>query len=270
MTLILGSGQRLIPCTSTRLISDFTSDERKALYEYVITHTVKPDIGRDITDINKPKLQDKDSKEMSVLEMLVQERNLKRRRAKHRGVHTNKKSHVEILREVIDQQMEIYTDYIMEQQDISSTANKYSSAQDFNTDSHKQQQIETNPYERPSASTYFTQNEKNGHHQTNMTYDQRQENMVDKNYSRSIKHKKHERHSPYSRETSKKSKRSEHRHRSRSKDYKSHKKHKHHKSKDRHVKKKHKSRDRDRSSQERSRSKYSNSKTKDSYWSKDR
>ena len=46
--------------------------------------------------------------------MLIQERNLKRRRAKHRGVHTNKKSHIEVLREVIQQQMELYSDYLTE------------------------------------------------------------------------------------------------------------------------------------------------------------
>lgn len=60
------------------------------------------------------KSQDKDDKKLSFLELLVQERNLKRRRAKHRGVHTNKRSHTEILREVINQQMELYVDYMME------------------------------------------------------------------------------------------------------------------------------------------------------------
>lgn len=269
MTLIIGSDQRLIPRTSTRLISDFTSDERKALYEYAITHTVKPDIGRDITDINRPKPQDKDNKEMSLLEMLVQERNLKRRRAKHRGVHTNKKSHIEILREVINQQMEIYTDHILEQQNVSLTESTYCPEQDSSTDSKKHQLHVANYYENPSVSTYFSHNEKNGHHQVNTIYDQRKKSDADKSHSRSIKYNKHERRSPHMKETSKKAKRSERKHRSRSKDCKSHKKHKH-KSKDRHVRKKHKSRDRDRSVEETSRSKYSDVRTKDSYWSKDR
>jgi hypothetical protein len=35
-------------------MSDFNSDERKAMYEYVISNTVAPDIGQDITNINKP------------------------------------------------------------------------------------------------------------------------------------------------------------------------------------------------------------------------
>ena len=53
--ILIGDDERLIPQTSDRLISDFTSDERKTMYEYVIAHTVAPDIGQhDITDINKP------------------------------------------------------------------------------------------------------------------------------------------------------------------------------------------------------------------------
>ncbi|XP_066597037.1 U11/U12 small nuclear ribonucleoprotein 48 kDa protein-like [Prorops nasuta] len=111
----LGMGQRLIPRTSNRLLTDFTSDERKALYEYVIANTVAPDIGSDITDLNKPKSETKADKETAYLELLAQERNLKRRRAKHKGVHTNKKSQTEILREIIHQQMEMYAEYLEEQ-----------------------------------------------------------------------------------------------------------------------------------------------------------
>ncbi|XP_043597693.1 U11/U12 small nuclear ribonucleoprotein 48 kDa protein-like [Bombus pyrosoma] len=113
-TLKIGLGERLIPRTSNRIFTDFTCDERKILYDYVISNTVKPDIGHDITDIQKLKSQDKEDKKLSFLELLIQERNLKRRRAKHRGVHTNKKSHIEVLREVIQQQMELYIDYITE------------------------------------------------------------------------------------------------------------------------------------------------------------
>jgi len=48
---MIGIGERLIPRTSDRLLTDFTSDERKALYDYVISNTAKPDIGQDIADI---------------------------------------------------------------------------------------------------------------------------------------------------------------------------------------------------------------------------
>ncbi|XP_054001005.1 U11/U12 small nuclear ribonucleoprotein 48 kDa protein-like isoform X1 [Hylaeus anthracinus] len=108
-TMKVGSGERLIPRTSDRIFTDFTSDEKKVLYEYVVSNTVKIDIGHDITDDHNLKSDDKEDRKLSFLELLVQERNLKRRRAKHRGVHTNKKSNTEILREVINQQMELYT-----------------------------------------------------------------------------------------------------------------------------------------------------------------
>lgn len=45
-------GERLVPRTSDRIVIDFTSEERRALYDYVIANTTKPDIGKDIADIN--------------------------------------------------------------------------------------------------------------------------------------------------------------------------------------------------------------------------
>ncbi|XP_051157233.1 U11/U12 small nuclear ribonucleoprotein 48 kDa protein-like isoform X2 [Leptopilina boulardi] len=112
--MLLGVGDQMIPRTSNRIFSSFTSDERTAIYDYVIANTQKLNIGQDIADLNKTK-EKKEEKFISYLDLLVQERNLKRRRAKHRGVHTNKKSHVEVLREVIEQQMEIFKEYLSEQ-----------------------------------------------------------------------------------------------------------------------------------------------------------
>ncbi|XP_043269655.1 U11/U12 small nuclear ribonucleoprotein 48 kDa protein-like [Venturia canescens] len=109
----IGASGRLIPRTSDRLVADFTREERCAMYEYVIANTVEPDIGDDIADINKPKSSSIGQKS-SYLELLAQERNLKRRRAKYRGVHTNKKSQIEILREVVNQQMEMLAEYVSE------------------------------------------------------------------------------------------------------------------------------------------------------------
>ncbi|CAD1479542.1 unnamed protein product [Heterotrigona itama] len=130
----LGSDERLIPRTSNRIFTDFTCDERKILYDYVTSNTVKPDIGHDITDIQKLKSHDKEHKKLSFLELLIQERNLKRRRAKHRGVHTNKKSHIEVLREVIQQQMKLYSDYLTERttddKTITETQNSNNSPND--------------------------------------------------------------------------------------------------------------------------------------------
>ncbi|XP_033219689.1 U11/U12 small nuclear ribonucleoprotein 48 kDa protein-like isoform X2 [Belonocnema kinseyi] len=112
--MISGIGERLIPRTSDRIFIDFTGDERKAIYDYVVANTQKVDIGHDIADLNQTKSKES-QKSISYLELLAQERNLKRRRAKHRGVHTNKKSHVEVMREVIEQQMEMFKEYLVEQ-----------------------------------------------------------------------------------------------------------------------------------------------------------
>ncbi|GAB1865128.1 U11 u12 small nuclear ribonucleoprotein 48 kDa [Camponotus japonicus] len=243
----IGIGERLIPRTSDRLLTDFTSDERKALYDYVISNTAKPDIGQDIADIGNLKHQEKQDKELSFLELLVQERNLKRRRAKHRGVHTNKKSHVEILRELINQQMEIYTDYMLEQnnsdhvQTIESNDSNHEATQDkteclykvFHTSSRNYDDL----YSRGRNDHYSSKRD-----------EIKREHSEEKDYHRSRDHNRQER---YSDETYKKHRRSEHR-KSHSKDRKSHKKSKHRSKdryKDRHHEKKHKSQNRDKSSE---------------------
>ncbi|XP_058809449.1 U11/U12 small nuclear ribonucleoprotein 48 kDa protein-like [Phymastichus coffea] len=110
--LNIGTDEKLIPKTSDRLTSDFTRDERKAIYEYVVAHTLAPDVGQDIADLNKP--EKKEERSASLLELIAQERNLKRRKTRYRGVHTNKKSHLEIMREVVQQQMEMYKEYLAE------------------------------------------------------------------------------------------------------------------------------------------------------------
>ncbi|KOX68303.1 U11/U12 small nuclear ribonucleoprotein 48 kDa protein [Melipona quadrifasciata] len=132
LTLMIGSDERLIPRTSNRIFTDFTCDERKVLYDYVTANTVKHDIGYDITDIQKLRSQDKEHKKVSFLELLIQERNLKRRRAKHKSVHTNKKSHIEVLREVIQQQMELYSDYVTETHTTNRDEKTITEAQNSN------------------------------------------------------------------------------------------------------------------------------------------
>lgn len=52
------------------------------------------------------------SKGNPFLEDLALQRDLKRRRVKHRGVHTNKKSHSEVIREVIEQQTDMFAEYV--------------------------------------------------------------------------------------------------------------------------------------------------------------
>ncbi|XP_011499548.1 PREDICTED: U11/U12 small nuclear ribonucleoprotein 48 kDa protein-like, partial [Ceratosolen solmsi marchali] len=119
--LNIGIDEKLIPQTSDRFMSDFTTDERKILYEYVVSNTIAPNIGQDITNINKPEKTNKQC--IPIIELLAQERNLKRRRAKHRGVHTNKKSHTEILRELVQQQMEMFKEHVSKQFGNSSCEN---------------------------------------------------------------------------------------------------------------------------------------------------
>lgn len=241
-----GIGERLIPRTSNRLLTEFTSDERKALYDYVISNTAKPDIGQDIAVIDNLKQEQKD-KELSSLELMAQERNLKRRSAKHRGVHTNKKSHVEILREVINQQMEIYTDYMCEQNNSDHVQSI--EPDDSNHETIEQQDKTERLYkEFHTCSRNFDDlhsRERNGHY-SNKRDDLKREHSEEKDYYRS---RNRDRHEKYSDETYRKHRRAEHIKSSHSRDRKSHKKNKH-RSKDRHKdrhEKKHKSQDRDKS-----------------------
>lgn len=47
-------------------------------------------------------------------EQLALERNAKRRRIKYKSIHTSKKNYVEVMREVIDGQMELYKEWVEE------------------------------------------------------------------------------------------------------------------------------------------------------------
>lgn len=61
-----------------------------------------------------------DSKEKKTLtekEKLMHERDSKRRRVKYKSVHTSKKSHTEVMRELIDNQMGLYVDWIKQKQE---------------------------------------------------------------------------------------------------------------------------------------------------------
>ncbi|KAF7990438.1 hypothetical protein HCN44_000243 [Aphidius gifuensis] len=113
-----GNDKRLVPRTSDRLVADFTPEERKILYDYVIANTIPFEIGEEVADLEKLQKENGERKNVSYLELIAQERNLKRRRAKHRGVHTNKKSHLEVLREVINHQMEMLADHVNEKHQL--------------------------------------------------------------------------------------------------------------------------------------------------------
>ncbi|XP_014480504.1 PREDICTED: U11/U12 small nuclear ribonucleoprotein 48 kDa protein-like [Dinoponera quadriceps] len=253
-TMQIGTGERLIPHTSDRLLSDFTRDERRVLYDYVVANTAKPDIGQDITDINNLKPQEKEDKEMTFLEVLVQERNLKRRRAKHKGVHTNKKSHVEILREVINQQMEIYTEYISGQtnpQDTTDMQNIKMDDSNYETTQDRTDYLYKVFHDSPQNHGDPSSSERNGHRYSRRD-DSKRERSERKDHHRSRDRDRHEKYADEYSETYRKYRHHEHKESSHWKDRKSHKKDKH-RSKDRHKdkdsKKKHKSRDRERSAE---------------------
>ncbi|XP_018400783.1 PREDICTED: U11/U12 small nuclear ribonucleoprotein 48 kDa protein-like [Cyphomyrmex costatus] len=242
-----GMGKRLVPRTSDRIVIDFTSDEKKALYDYVIANTAKPDNGEDITNINNLEPQEKADKELSFLELLIQERNLKRRRAKHKGVHTNKRSYIEILREVINQQMEVFVDY------ISGQSNSGHDVRNTETDNLNYEQIQDGTdrlykifHSSSHNSDEYNSKERNGHH-----HKKKREHSEERNYHRLRDRDKQKR---YSDETDRK-----HKHEykntessSYSRERKSHKKDKYrskNKHKDKYHEKKHKSEDRDKSSE---------------------
>ncbi|XP_011866094.1 PREDICTED: U11/U12 small nuclear ribonucleoprotein 48 kDa protein-like isoform X2 [Vollenhovia emeryi] len=259
----IGMGERLVPHTSDRVVIDFTSDERKALYDYVIANTAKPDIGEDIASMNNLEPQQKEDKKLSFLELLIQERNLKRRRAKHRGVHTNKKSHTEILREVIGQQMEMYVEYISGESNSACTTDVRDTKADDASYCEKMQDRNEHLYKifhTPSRnSDGYNSGERNGHRHKKK--DQRGDHSEERSHRRSSdRDRKQERNSD---KTDRKRKR-EHRKSSHSSEQKSHKKDKHRsrdKRKDKYHEKKHKSRDRDKSSERHS--KHSDYKRKD-------
>lgn len=52
------------------------------------------------------------NKELSSEELMALERDAKRRRIKYKSVYTNHKSHTEVMREVIDTQMESFEDWV--------------------------------------------------------------------------------------------------------------------------------------------------------------
>lgn len=187
----------------------------------------------------------KEDKELSSLELLIQERNLKRRRAKHRGVHTNKKSHIEIFREVINQQMEIYVDYITGQDKSECITD----IQNTKTNDEKMQERTERLYKvfhtSPHNHDNYNSGERNGHHYKKKR-DKKRDHSEERSYYRSRDRDKQER---YSDEMDRKH-RHEYKKSSHLKERKSHKKDKHRskdKYKDKYYEKKYKSRDRDKS-----------------------
>nr|CAD7459951.1 unnamed protein product [Timema tahoe] len=129
---------RPVPRTVDRYLSNFTVDERRAKYDYIVSKTASVSAVKieDLTSIlahpyflpsrpercvnhsadpcprrfhkvDRPRAKTK-------LERLAEERDAKRKRVSERSrkVHTNRKSRTEILREVIMNQMELYEEWV--------------------------------------------------------------------------------------------------------------------------------------------------------------
>ncbi|XP_026812393.1 U11/U12 small nuclear ribonucleoprotein 48 kDa protein-like [Rhopalosiphum maidis] len=104
-TLNINLKPREVSQSIERYACDFTPDERRALYDSAVKHTRPPnykDVKNDFTGVDV--FNKSDDKPKTELELLQEQRDLKRRRAAYRGkrVHTDRKSYVEVLREVVE------------------------------------------------------------------------------------------------------------------------------------------------------------------------
>ncbi|KAG5896266.1 hypothetical protein JTB14_033563 [Gonioctena quinquepunctata] len=118
------------PATSNRLISTFSPDERLALYNYCVQNTESPPEPSEF-NININELEKKEDKEFTEAELRERERNAKRRRIKYKSVHTGRnKSHTEVMRGVIDNQMEMYREYLINKEKIEAELARQKELQD--------------------------------------------------------------------------------------------------------------------------------------------
>lgn len=109
----MGLDDRPVPKTMDRIISDFTPDERKVLYDFVISKTGAAPVMK-VEELQMPFQKEEKKRPKTFIERLAEERDAKRRKVSKK-VHTNRKSHTEILREVIQNQMELYEDFLKEE-----------------------------------------------------------------------------------------------------------------------------------------------------------
>ncbi|XP_018567978.1 U11/U12 small nuclear ribonucleoprotein 48 kDa protein-like isoform X2 [Anoplophora glabripennis] len=151
------NGQDSDPMTSDRLFTTFSADERLVLYDYCVQNTEHPPIPSEFN------IQIQDKKEEKFLtqeELLAKERDAKRRRIKYKSVHTSRsKKYTEVIKEVIDNQMEQYKDYLASKMEVTSSQTSPSANQVKEQDSyHTSTDIDIltkenmNDIERPSSS----------------------------------------------------------------------------------------------------------------------
>ncbi|XP_044756392.1 uncharacterized protein DDB_G0283697-like [Coccinella septempunctata] len=110
------------PLTYSRLVSTFSSDERLVLYDYCIANTRgPPELPEfDTSTVTKEKGDSSFTKEA----LMSFERDIKRRSVKYKPIHTNHKNYKEVLREVINSQMQQYNDWL---ENVSGNRRMYTS-----------------------------------------------------------------------------------------------------------------------------------------------
>lgn len=193
------NGQDPDPKTADRLVSTFSSDERLALYTYAVENTVGPTTLPEFNIVQPPKGE---NKTFTYEELLKQERDAKRRRIKYKSVHTNRKNHTEVLREVIDGQMQLYKDWLENKDEVSlkpSTSNEHD-------DNFEQKYSDDHVSKRSSSvvsrNSTHSSNQSNGSYLKNRTrgserhshhrdYDYKRHYRDYKSHKRDIKHEKY-------------------------------------------------------------------------------
>ncbi|KAF5272294.1 hypothetical protein FQR65_LT04951 [Abscondita terminalis] len=166
------------PKTTDRLTSTFSTDERLALYSYAVANTIGPS---KLPDFNIVRSQKSDGKPLSYEELLKQERDAKRRRIKYRSVHTSRKNHTEVLREVIDGQMELYKDWL-ENKDAGTSKSQGSNDREENRSSSVISRNSTHSSSK-STNSYLKSDRRSGHRKRHSEDDYKSHRNRDKSYS---------------------------------------------------------------------------------------
>ncbi|KAK6625323.1 hypothetical protein RUM43_005620 [Polyplax serrata] len=203
LSSILGNGSsstgdstlRPVPNSSSSLDSNFTREEKLALYDYVIDNTKKQNLYSDLYFQETEKKVDK--KEMTPWEIAAAERDAKRRRASYRNkVHTNRKTYTEVLKEVIDSQMEMLKEDEMEKPNSTlSTSdgdakNRHEGNTSYqrNTKDFKSQEVQwkRNKYDKEQNRGSRKEHRHHHHHHRH--------HSINDNYHRSRRSKSREKH----------------------------------------------------------------------------
>ncbi|XP_077287854.1 U11/U12 small nuclear ribonucleoprotein 48 kDa protein-like [Arctopsyche grandis] len=111
--------KRPVPLSVNQMMTMYTTDERKAIYDYVVSKTPIKDLSQLFPNVQN----DDDVKyqtHKSYLEELAMVRDMKRRRTKYK-VSTKAKSYTEVMREVIENQMQSHCEWT-KQSNLKSSA----------------------------------------------------------------------------------------------------------------------------------------------------